>query len=592
MSSPIRRTNSRSSPARHTPNGFRRSQANNYQSPLRNNTDSPSRLIEEFSKVYIDDEKAFRKKLDEQYDEQERRHRQALEQSLKEHEEVRQSAEIARERLQLEVERMKLERAEQERRALEKDRRETAEAEAAARQRELEEVKQREQALQQAAAKQREVEEAQRRIEAQKKQEAEDKAKREADRAKEEADKKAKEEAAAKERAAAEAAKQAAPPVAPAVQQPAAAPKPQTNGVQTAQPAPSTSASTATVSAGTSSGILVPTGVSTPMQQREAEHKKYMDLWKLLKPMRKNTKEQAVKAGITANQLGDMRREIGKVVGQMNKIDKMANRKHMSKIKQILLQASQAQQPELMIDVTSYIVSVAPEKLQEGGSTQYPLILLYLLSHFGKSIIKQLSREVARDTLAADPLGILVVTIFAAPEFLVNGHSLIDVFWAKYHKVCPLLFGIYGSQKTPAGRRRLGWRIEDNEEVGAAEHYDNMVGYAAGFSAVTLRDFTKSKNKSPAPVHLFWTSLARILSTPNDEQTPTHYIVLLNMLKHSIPRFIGFYGTAALAALRMACVTFPSGGGPRGPSGTGSDSTVLALQSLPLAWQKDLNLTL
>lgn len=329
MSSPIRRTNSRSSPARHTPNGFRRSQATTYHSPLRNNTDSPSRLIEEFSKVYIDDEKAFRKKLDEQCDEQERLHRQALEKSLKEHEEIRQSAEIARERLQLEMERMKLERAEQERRALEKDRREAAEAEAAARQRELEEVKRREEVLQQAAAKQREVEEAQRRIEAQKKQEEEDKAKREAERVKAEADKKAKEEAAAKERAAAEAAKQAAPPVAPAVQQQAAAPKPQTNGVQAAQPTPSAPATTATVSGPTSNGVLVPKGILTPMQEREAEHKRYLHLHKLLKEMRNNTLEQAKPLGIK-NQLGDMRRELKKVIGQMNKVDKVANRQSVS----------------------------------------------------------------------------------------------------------------------------------------------------------------------------------------------------------------------------------------------------------------------
>lgn len=262
----------------------------------------------------------------------------------------------------------------------------------------------------------------------------------------------------------------------------------------------------------------------------------------------------------------------------------------MSKIKQILLQAAQMQQ--IMIDVTPYIISVAPEKLQEGGNTQYPAILLFLLNHFVKAIMSQLAQEVARDTQAADPIGILVVTIFAAPEFLFNGHSLIDILWAKYHKVCPVLFGIYGSTKTAAGRARLGWRIEDGTEVSSQEHYDHMVGFAAGFGAVTLRDFTKSKNKSPAPVHLFWTSLARIVSTPNNEQTPTHYIVLSNMLKHSVPRFIGFYGAAALAALRTACVTFPSGGGPPGPSGTGPDSTVLAVQSLPLTWQKDLNLTL
>jgi len=263
----------------------------------------------------------------------------------------------------------------------------------------------------------------------------------------------------------------------------------------------------------------------------------------------------------------------------------------MAKVKAVLGQAAQMQQ--IMIDITPYLVSVPPGKLQEGGgNTQYPAPLLFLLNHFAKAIVSQLAQEVARDTHAADPIGILAVTIFSAPEFRFNGHSLIDILWAKYHKVCPVLFGIHGTENSAAGRARLGWRIDGGAEVSPQEHYDHMTGFAAGFGAITLRDFTKSKNESPAPVHLFWTALARIISTPNNEQTPTQYIVLNNMLKHSVPRFIGFYGVAAIAALRTACIGFPSGGGPPGPSGQGSDSTVLAVQSLPHTWHKELHLTL
>jgi nucleoporin GLE1 len=263
----------------------------------------------------------------------------------------------------------------------------------------------------------------------------------------------------------------------------------------------------------------------------------------------------------------------------------------MTKAKDVLMQAAQMQQ--IMVDITPYLVSLPPGNSQQAGpNTQYPAALLFLLNHFAKSIINQLASEVSRDTLTADPIGILAVTIFAAPEFLFNGHSLIDILWAKFHKVCPVLFGIYGTEKTPSGRARLGWRLDEGAEVNRQDHYDNMTGYAAGFSAITLRDFTKSLKKSPAPVHLFWTALARILNTPNNEQTPTHYVVLNNMLKNSVPRFIGFYGKAAIAALRTACMSFPSGGGPADTSGTGSDPFVLAVQSLPQTWQRELNLTL
>jgi len=324
MSSPLRRTNSRSSPSRLTPNGMRRSQTNNYHSPLRPSPDTPTRLAEEFSNVYIDKEKSYRKKLDEHDDEQARLHIQALAKSLEEHERIRLRAERTRERLLLELERIEVQKAEDARLALEEERRRTAEAEADARQRELDAVKRREEALQQAAHKQREVEEAQRRIDAQRKQEEEDKAKREAERAKEEADRKTREESIAKEQA--EAAKKAAQPAPPTAQpqpQPAAT-QAQTNGT----PAP-TQTSNTTVSPTSTRGVLVPKGIVTPAQEREAEHKRYMDLHQQLKVMRNDTLEQAKKIGLK-NQLGDMRRDVKKVMGQMNKVDKNANREAVS----------------------------------------------------------------------------------------------------------------------------------------------------------------------------------------------------------------------------------------------------------------------
>jgi nucleoporin GLE1 len=281
--------------------------------------------------VYIDEDRAFRKKLDEQDDERELLHKEALAKALKEHEEIRQGAERAREILELTLERIKAEKAEEERLALERERQQAAEAEAAARQRELDAVKRREEALRQAAQKQRELEEAQRRIDAQKKQEAEDKAKREAERAKEEADRKARQESDTKERAAAaEAARKAAQPT-PSTTQPQSQPsstQPRTNGTPAAMSS-ATEASNVTVSPKSTHGVLVPKGIITPAQEREAEHKRFLDLHKQLKVMRNDTLEQAKNIGLK-NQLGDMRRDIKKVMGQLNKVDKTANKDAVS----------------------------------------------------------------------------------------------------------------------------------------------------------------------------------------------------------------------------------------------------------------------
>ena len=75
--------------------------------------------------------------------------------------------------------------------------------------------------------------------------------------------------------------------------------------------------------------MLVPTSVLTPKQEREAEHQRYLDLHKQLKVMRNDTLEQAKQIGLK-NLLGDMRRDIKKIMGQLNKVDKVANRQCVS----------------------------------------------------------------------------------------------------------------------------------------------------------------------------------------------------------------------------------------------------------------------
>jgi nucleoporin GLE1 len=51
--------------------------------------------------------------------------------------------------------------------------------------------------------------------------------------------------------------------------------------------------------------------------------------------------------------------------------------------------------------------------------------------------------------------------------------------------------------------------------------------------------------------------MASITSTPPNEASSTQYVVLKSMVENYEQRFLGFYGNAALAALRIALVDFP-----------------------------------
>jgi len=99
-----------------------------------------------------------------------------------------------------------------------------------------------------------------------------------------------------------------------------------------------------------------------------------------------------------------------------------------------------------------------------------------------------------------------------------------------------------------------------------------------------LRDFSKSKQVNPFPPSNYWHAMACIVNTPPAQVTQTHFIVLKAMIENYIPRFIGYYGQAAKAALRKAIVEFPQ----QSPKSIGASG----LSTLTATLKRDLHLSL
>jgi nucleoporin GLE1 len=211
-----------------------------------------------------------------------------------------------------------------------------------------------------------------------------------------------------------------------------------------------------------------------------------------------------------------------------------------------------------------------------------------VLSIFSKAIISQFSSESGISIKAAEPAGVLVAQIFAAPEYQLQGHSLIDILLAKLHVVCPVLWGVYGDEKTAEGRLRLGWRREDGAFVSESRHHERVSGLGAGFASIALRNFTKSRLQNPFPPTNFWKCLSNILNVPPGDVQPTHLFVLKAMLENSAERFIQFYGSAAVAALRQALINFPAGL-PRKLQDTAGCKAIILLVEM-LAREKNLTI--
>ncbi|EAQ86455.1 hypothetical protein CHGG_07708 [Chaetomium globosum CBS 148.51] len=253
---------------------------------------------------------------------------------------------------------------------------------------------------------------------------------------------------------------------------------------------------------------------------------KYVEIHKNLKMLRKSMADQAKSNPALKGRMGDMRREI--------------------------------LQSELM-DPSRFVLE--PRNPAEGAAhndATLPSIFLYLINIFAKAAIAQFINEAGARPETADPVGVCVAATLSEPDFLWRGSSLIDIMLAKFRIVCPVLFGYRGSEKTEQGRQRLGWWKDGGQWVPEQQHMDRMTGLGAGFASISLRNFAMSKKTNPFPPRVYWTAMARIVNTPHAEISDTQCVVLKAMVENYEQKFIEFYGTAAIAALRTALVDFPS----------------------------------
>ncbi|KAJ5166778.1 uncharacterized protein N7482_005559 [Penicillium canariense] len=254
-------------------------------------------------------------------------------------------------------------------------------------------------------------------------------------------------------------------------------------------------------------------------------HDRYVELHKTLKQMREWLRGVGKDNPPVKQAMGDMRRSIKKCVGQLR---------------------------------DGKGVNKAQEISQE--EHKVPAMLIYGLNIFSKALISALITEASINPAHAEPIGIVAAQIFSMEAFMFKGIPMGDILLAKYHVICPALWGFTGNDKTESGRRALGWWREDagGPFVSEQAHMDRMTALGAGFSALTLRNFGKTQRRNPFPNTMFWTSLQRILSIPPAEMQDTQISLLHAMLRGSSERILDFFGHIGLALMRMAIIDLPA----------------------------------
>jgi nucleoporin GLE1 len=242
-----------------------------------------------------------------------------------------------------------------------------------------------------------------------------------------------------------------------------------------------------------------------------------------------------------------------------------------------LKEALDGKVPSAPIEVNRFIVGQRqPVEGAPNNDTTLPSLFIYLLNICAKGIINQFINECSANPKAADPIGVFTAHIFSQKDFLWRGESLIDILMAKFRVVCPVLFGLRGSDKTERGRLAIGWKKDGPGYVTEQTHNDRMTGLGAGFASISLRDFSKTSKANPYPPVNYWKALAGIVNSPPNETSNTQYVVLRAMIEGHEQRFLNFYGNAAIAALRLALVDFPK----RAPANASAAHSLRAMVEL------------
>ncbi|KAE9375075.1 GLE1-domain-containing protein [Stipitochalara longipes BDJ] len=320
---------------------------------------------------------------------------------------------------------------------------------------------------------------------------------------------------------------------------------------------------------------------------------RYVDIHQTLKRLRASIRQHGGKDPQFKKATGDMRRTITRSVGQLTEgrgtnkaqlqticaqLDASLNMPIAPQFEQNLLFP-----PQLVMTITP--APSAEENVPNNGDAM-PALTIYLLNILAKASISQFCSEAGANPNAADPIGTILVSVFANPKYCFRGKSLIEILIAKFRVLCPVLFGIRGNDKTEEGRARLGWKKDVNGNwISEQEHNDRMTGLGAGFASICLRDFSKSRMRNPWPAHHYWFALASISSTPPDETSSTQFVVLKALIDNYTTTFLRVFGDMGVRALHVVLEEFPR----KAPQGNVAASS---LQVLAAKLRRDTGLML
>lgn len=169
----------------------------------------------------------------------------------------------------------------------------------------------------------------------------------------------------------------------------------------------------------------------------------------------------------------------------------------------------------------------------------------WILNFIAKAIIAQAETEVTVKPTASLPLARLAYTL------LTTYKEFEYYLTARFIKKCPFIIGYTCSIDSEEGRKRMGWKRNDNKWEDETKYDERVAGICTVWAVMTRLE---AQSLSEYSIAASWRFLARTLNTDPKLLTNAHFACMGNWWDACAKQFLNFYSKQAYKLLHLLSI--------------------------------------
>lgn len=173
------------------------------------------------------------------------------------------------------------------------------------------------------------------------------------------------------------------------------------------------------------------------------------------------------------------------------------------------------------------------------------IVYHWILNFFAKAVVAQAEVETIVSIQSATPLGKL------AAMMMLRYEPLKELLLARFVKKCPLVIGYTCAIDTVEGRIRMGWKRKGEKWEEPNSYSERLSGICAVWTAITISQIPTNGQPHPYPFANSWRFVARMVNTPNELLTDTHFSAMGIWWDIASEAFLSEYGRQGQKLLEL-----------------------------------------